>query len=117
MRHGYFGTLNSQKKEHGKYYIENSKSPLITESLWFSGPELYFTKEIEMIFRFHFTEVMVSISRDQLLSILKNCFPAADNIRIIHNQIEEGQRHFSSDVTRFIVEFEQDHEFDENMWQ
>ncbi|KAK7597948.1 hypothetical protein V9T40_014904 [Parthenolecanium corni] len=60
--------------------------------------------------RISHAKAMASTSKDLVLSILKLCFPAADNIRIIHDQLEEGQRHLTSDVTRFIVELEQDHE-------
>lgn len=43
------------------------------------------------------------------LAILKQCFHRADHIRIVQDQVEDGQRHTTSDVTRFVVEYEKDH--------
>lgn len=53
---------------------------------------------------------MTSLSRDLALPILKNCFPEVNNVRIVNDQVEDGQRHFSSDVIRLTVEYEQDDE-------
>lgn len=48
------------------------------------------------------------MDRDLVLNILNCCFPLADNIKIIQNILEDGNQHFTSNVTRFIVEYEQD---------
>lgn len=52
---------------------------------------------------------MMSTDEDLFLDVLKRCFPDADNVRIVHNTLEDGNLHFTSNVTRFVVEYEQDH--------
>lgn len=42
------------------------------------------------------------------LNVLKSCFPGAENVRIVHSALEDGNLHFTSVVTRFVVEYEQD---------
>ena len=51
---------------------------------------------------------MTSIDKNLALDILKRCFPKADTLEIVRDTLEDGNMHFSSNIGRFTVQYEQD---------
>lgn len=51
---------------------------------------------------------MTTTNKKHVLDILKRCFPKADSVKIVQDTLEDGDLHFTSNINRFTVEYEQD---------